>query len=379
MNRNFGRAIGIAAGIALTIFSHRPAAADQSGNAMLENVQRIIFLGDSLTDGAAWPDWVVQTLQTHGHPQLVFANAGICGDTIALVKARTAQDVLALHPDLVVLCIGVNDVSRGVPREQYLADMDEVISRIRSTGAKVLLLTPPALESGKLDAELIARRPLLVELAARRGCTVGDLHAAFEKAAAAGKRLWGQDGVHHNLDGWRTMGRVVLAALGCQAEMLEQVSLHPGAVTNWFVGPPVAWKPGQPIPNPAAVVVAEPLKAGWIPFEPGAVRAKAVWYDLCMLDRGGIMPLGSPPSTNNAGVFSAATVTASAERTALLEVGGSPPLAVWVNGEPVWSQLAAHGYHPNADRVRVRLRKGENQIVTFSTWLFHVSLATPPQ
>ena len=175
------------------------------------------------------------------------------------------------------------------------------------------------------------------------------------------------------------MGRVVLDALGCQAEMVEQVSLHPGAVTNWFVGPPVPWKPGQPIPNPAAVVAADPLKAGWTRFEPGTVRAKAIWYDLCMLDRGGIMPLGSPPSTNNAGVFAAATVTAPAEHAVLLEVGGSPPLAVWVNGESVWTQLTAHGYHPNADRVRVRLRKGENQIVTFSTWLFHVSLATPPQ
>jgi len=46
-----------------------------------------------------------------------------------------------------------------------------------------------------------------------------------------------------------------------------------------------------------------------------------------------------------------------------LEIGGWPPIAIWVNDDLVWNQTEPHGYHPNADRVAVTLQKGDNRIL----------------
>lgn len=340
----------------------------------MQSLRRIVFVGDSLTDGAAWPDWVAQTLKANGHPDVSIANAGICGDTIALIKARYAADVLALKPDLVVMCIGVNDVIRKDPREQCMADMNEVLGGIRAIGARVLLLTPPSLERPESNAELIARKPRLKELANRHGCLWGDLHEVFEHSHRAGKRLWGRDGVHHELGGWRAMGRCTLDSLGCRAPMIEEVVPYPGAVTDWFVGPPIPWKTGQPIPLPDAKAAADPAGAGWRPFDRAALRRTVVWHDTCMLDRGGVMPLGSPATPAGSGAWATAAVLSPTKGRARLLVGGSFPLAVWLNGEPVWCARTHHGFHPNADRVEVSLREGPNPVVAFSTWLLHVSI-----
>lgn len=75
----------------------------------LAGVKRIVFTGNSLTDGSAWCDWVVETLQTNGHPGLVLFNAGVAGNSTAQLKARYAKDVLALKPDLVIVNIGTVD------------------------------------------------------------------------------------------------------------------------------------------------------------------------------------------------------------------------------------------------------------------------------
>ena len=345
----------------------------------MQNIHRIVFVGDSLTDGAAWPDWVVRTLNVNGRPDVTFANAGICGDTIALVKARYATDVLALKPDVVVMCIGVNDVIRKDPRERCMADMDEVLGGIRASGARVLLLTPPALGKPEYNAELMARKPLLKQLASRHGCTLGDLHELFEQSIRAGKRLLGGDGIHHEIDGWRTMGRCTLDGLGCNAPMIEEVIPYPGSVTDWFISPPVPWAPDQVVPAADPTAVSDPVKAGWRRFDRIALRKSVVWHDAIMLDQGGVMPLGSPATPRGSGTWAATTLHSPTGCEARLLVGGSSPLLIWLNGEQVWDGRTAHGFHPNADRVTIRLKKGANQIAAFSTWLFHVSIFSDGQ
>ena len=46
----------------------------------MTGVHRIVFCGNSLTDGSAWCDWVIETLQANGYPNLIMFNAGVAGN-----------------------------------------------------------------------------------------------------------------------------------------------------------------------------------------------------------------------------------------------------------------------------------------------------------
>ena len=170
------------------------------------------------------------------------------------------------------------------------------------------------------------------------------------------------------------MARCVLDALACGAPLVERCVLYPGSVTNWFVGPAVPWTFPAAVPAPPPAEGFDPVREGWQPFDGAREATGAVWWVSCMLERGGVYPLGEPPRTNNAGAFCFARVSAAADAERLMQVGGPPPLTVWLNGERVWQAKVPHGYHPDADRFPVRLRKGENRLVVFSAGYFHISL-----
>ncbi|MHB9133350.1 MAG: SGNH/GDSL hydrolase family protein [Armatimonadota bacterium] len=341
---------------------------------LLKNVKRIVFVGDSLTDGAAWPDWVVETLAAHGHPQLILHNAGVAGNTVAQVKARYRNDVIALKPDLVIMHIGTNDVNTNVKMEDYRRDLDEVVKGIRAGGARLLLLTPPAMREPERNTRLYECDAIMRELAKIYDCQVCDVHAAFDKAAREGVQVWGEDGVHHQIDGWRTIARTVLTTFGYTAPLVEKIPLYPKSITDWFISPPIEWKNGSPVPTPDVVDTFDPKAAGWTPFDRNTELQRTAWWQRSWLERGGITPMGGPESIPGKGAFALARVTAGKEETVTMHVGGSPPLFIWLNGKLIWQGTTPHGYHPDADRFTVTLRKGENRIIVFSTWLFHVSL-----
>ena len=365
---------------------------------IMNGVQRIVFVGDSLTDGSAWTDWVIATLQANGYPDVIKFDAGVAGDNVAKLKARFQHDVVDLKPDLVILNIGTNDRE---PAEEYRRDVGEMVKQVRQSGARMVLCIPPGINDPKKperDAGVVAYGEVLRELAKAHDCTVADFHAAFaggtraasaaeqtavsaanltaEEVAKTSRILWGPDGVHHTINGWRTMGRVILNVLGCQAPMIEKVALAPNAVTDWVVSPAVPQKDSNELP-----ALPENIGKDWRKFDRPTEIAQTSWWQRSWLERGGVMPLGQevvagkPGSAGKGvGAFALATVHSDKETEAVLHLGGSPGYAVWWNGELVWQCKALHGYHPDADRVVVKLRKGANQILVFSNWLFYVEL-----
>ena len=345
----------------------------------MTGVQRIVFVGDSLTDGSAWTGWVISTLVANGYPDLVMHDAAVAGNRVGQVKARLANDVLALKPDLVILHIGTND---RIPVEEYRRDLEEIVQQIRRMGARMLLMTPPLVLDPARDAQVQEYGGVVRDLATRHQCQFVDLHAAFEVAQKAGKEVLGPDGIHHRIDGWRTMGGSVLAALGCVAPMIEKVSLYPRSLTEWYIGPAIAWKGGDPHPAPPVIQAGfDPVRAGWRQFDRAAEIAATSWWQMSWMERGGVMPMGQDAvegvtgaASRERGAFALAIVKADRDAETILHVGGSMGYAVWLNGTQVWDGKGNHGYHPDADRFPVRLHLGENHILVFSNWLFHVSL-----
>jgi acyl-CoA thioesterase I len=105
---------------------------------------RILALGDSLTAGfglapqEAFPVRLQARLAAAGVEAQV-VNGGVSGDTSAGGLARLDW-ALADHPDLVLVELGANDALRGIdPRFTY-ANLDKILTRLKATGAKVVLL-----------------------------------------------------------------------------------------------------------------------------------------------------------------------------------------------------------------------------------------------
>lgn len=100
---------------------------------------RVVCIGDSLTacggPGGHYTDFLATWL-----PQCEVINKGIGGNTLAQGRARYPQDVLALHPDIVVIELGANDFWKAKrPVEELAADLEYMVKAARQAGAQVVI------------------------------------------------------------------------------------------------------------------------------------------------------------------------------------------------------------------------------------------------
>lgn len=86
----------------------------------------IIFLGNSITDGSEW-------VELFG--DLRVKNRGISGDTTEGVLYRL-NEVTRSKPDKVFILIGINDLSRNVPKDTVFQNICTIASRIRKSSPK---------------------------------------------------------------------------------------------------------------------------------------------------------------------------------------------------------------------------------------------------
>lgn len=103
----------------------------------------IVTFGDSLTAGLGVEDnenypYYLQQLLNQQEFQYHVVNHGLSGDTTAGGVDRVAQ-VLADHPEVVVLELGGNDGLRGLPVKASVANMDRIVTELQAGGAKVVL------------------------------------------------------------------------------------------------------------------------------------------------------------------------------------------------------------------------------------------------
>jgi len=111
---------------------------------------RYVALGDSYTIGTSvaesvrWPNQLVDRLAGHVDLQLV-ANLGVNGYSSFNVIDRELPQVDGLGPDFVTLLIGVNDVVRGTPDEDYSKNMNQIFDFLldRLPANRILVVSTP--------------------------------------------------------------------------------------------------------------------------------------------------------------------------------------------------------------------------------------------
>src|SRR5438552_8710257 len=103
----------------------------------------ILAFGDSLSAGygvprgSGYPEQLQRRLDQRGYRYRV-VNMGISGDTTSGGRARIKAG-LDLKPSIVILELGANDGLRGLPLKQTQANLEEMITAFKKSGATVVL------------------------------------------------------------------------------------------------------------------------------------------------------------------------------------------------------------------------------------------------
>jgi acyl-CoA thioesterase I len=103
----------------------------------------IVCFGDSLTagfgtdPGDTYPDYLQQDLDAGGYHYRV-VNEGISGNTTKDGVDRL-DTILALKPTVVVVEFGGNDGLRGLRIQDSRANLDKIVSTLKSSGTRVVL------------------------------------------------------------------------------------------------------------------------------------------------------------------------------------------------------------------------------------------------
>ncbi len=111
-----------------------------------EETKTVVCFGDSITK-RGYPAILAENLGVRA------INAGVAGHSSAQGLRRIEKDVLAHHPDVVVIFFGTNDARVDAPRvhatpRTYQANLNHMVAKIRATGAAIVICTlPPVNES----------------------------------------------------------------------------------------------------------------------------------------------------------------------------------------------------------------------------------------
>ena len=207
---------------------------------IFSNYDRIVFAGDSVTDmgsenpvgeglfdnvGRGYVRVIENMLATY-YPEVFVrvTNSGISGNTSRDLLARYDRDVVALEPDWVSICIGINDVWRQfdcpamqkdhVGLEEYESNIEEMILRVKDKVKGIFILSPYIIEPLREDmmrARIDEYVAVCKKLAEKHGCRFVDFQQMYEdycKIRHSSYIAW--DRIHPNQVGATLMAKEFL-------------------------------------------------------------------------------------------------------------------------------------------------------------------------
>jgi lysophospholipase L1-like esterase len=204
---------------------------------------RYVALGDSQTEGlwdgndsdgiVGFADRLAAELDGL-RPGLKYANLAIRGRRIRDVLDDQLPKALAMRPDLISVCVGMNDITRpGRLFGRALADLDLIHQRLAQSGATVVTTTFPDIGQivpiGRmLITRMLRTNAAIVAASQRYGFKLVDL---YDAPSMVQPDVWSDDRVHGS-----PKGHLLFAAAAAEALDL------PGSNHDWAATGPDATK-----------------------------------------------------------------------------------------------------------------------------------------
>ncbi len=177
--------------------------------------QRVVFLGDSITDG-----WKLEQYFPDKH----YVNRGISGQTTPQMLVRMYPDVVNLQPAALIILAGTNDIARntGPTTIDMIEDNFRAMSDLaRAHGIKVILclLTPISDYTTRKQtdrrppADILKLNDWLKKYADESQAVVADYYSTLVDEKGYLKEGYSEDGLHPNERGYALMAPVAQAAI----------------------------------------------------------------------------------------------------------------------------------------------------------------------
>lgn len=178
---------------------------------------RVVFLGDSITDGWRLNEYF---------PNKDFLNRGISGQITGQMLGRFLNDVISVRPAAVVILAGTNDIGRGVDIVNTESNLTAMCDLADHYKVKVVLSSVlpvhdynvtinPAFEQSKKRSPMVIRtlNDWLVAFCQKRGYVYLDYFHPLLDVRATLTKEYSDDGLHPNSAGYRIMAPLALAAI----------------------------------------------------------------------------------------------------------------------------------------------------------------------
>jgi lysophospholipase L1-like esterase len=212
---------------------------------MIGSTPRVVFLGDSITYGGEYIEFLEASLRSkYPNLELDFINLGLPSETLSGLSEeghaggafprpdlheRLDRIIEKVKPDFIFACYGMND---GI----YMPFNDERFQRFRqgtlrlhqkaeAAGIRIIQLTPPvfdsrALQGGKIPAGMYSRYNDVLDVYSAwlkaeigKNVIVIDIHDPINLYLAAKRVILASDGVHIGSEGHNFVARELLFQL----------------------------------------------------------------------------------------------------------------------------------------------------------------------
>jgi len=163
----------------------------------------VVAFGDSLTFGLgverdeSYPSVLAELLECR------VINAGVSGETTSEGLRRLPVVLEKNQPDLVILCLGGNDMLQKQPKEKTKDNLKTMISLIQNAGAEIIIIGVP-------EPGLLLRTPALYgELAKEYKLPLDSKTIGKVLSSSALK----SDLVHPNAEGYQVIATALLSLI----------------------------------------------------------------------------------------------------------------------------------------------------------------------
>jgi len=178
---------------------------------------RVVFFGDSITD-----IWKLED----SFPGKPYVNRGIGGQTTPQMLVRFRQDVIDLHPKVVVILAGTNDIAGNtgpMRNEDIEANYESFTELARANGIRVVYSSIlPVHNYTDRAKDFFAQRPQkrilelnnwLKDYCAKNKIVYLDYFSALVDEHGMLKKDLAEDGLHPNAAGYKIMAPLAEAAI----------------------------------------------------------------------------------------------------------------------------------------------------------------------